>query len=93
MKITDLKPEHQDTLIGKLLTLKSKRNYYLKNTITFYNEMTKSEQKEYSELYEENESDIRILSSCIMEHQSIFNSILSNYNLSCVTFLAKEFTI
>ena len=93
MKIADLKPEHQDTLIGQLLTLKSRREYYLKNTMPFYSEMTKSEQKEYSELYDENESDIRILSECIMQNQSIFNHILSNYNLSCVTFLAKEFSM
>lgn len=87
MTTTNLKPQHQTTVIGQLLDLKEQIKYHETHTAPFYNEMAEWERKEYVAVYKDNVSDFHKKIEYIKNNEANFNEILSQYNLSVATFI------
>lgn len=73
LQFTDLKPQHQSSVIGQILEAKSQIVYMEANTLPFLDQMEAWESKEYSSIY----SDLK---SYISENQSHFNLLLNQYS-------------
>ena len=89
MTTLKLRPEHQDTIIAKMLSLKSQIQYMNENVMPFLPDMEKWEAKEYSNVHAGYVRDLDEKKERIIEHEAYFNRILNHYNLTVVIFLAK----
>ncbi|MDB5288549.1 MAG: hypothetical protein JWR05_3498 [Mucilaginibacter sp.] len=89
METLALKPQHETTVIGQLLSLKSQLVYHAKNTAPFYNEMAIWEMKEYKAVNEDNEVEFLRLKNILISNQSTFNVLLSEYGHSVAVFVNK----
>lgn len=79
MKTLNLKPQHETTVIGQILSLKSQLSYHAKNIAPFYHEMEKWEQKEYKAVNADNETELERLKQIIISDKPAFNTFLSQY--------------
>jgi hypothetical protein len=84
-----LKPEHQDTVIGTFLSVERQIKYHIKNTLPFYAEMEEWDRKEYQEIYKSNIEQSEAMAVYMMQNESIFNKLLSDYGLTVILFIAK----
>lgn len=89
MTTLKLQPKHEDTVIAKMLSLKSQINYHIENVAPFYSEMEKYEAKEYKEIYSENVTELNEKKQYILENEMLFNNILSLYGLTVTIFLVR----
>ncbi len=87
MKLLKLKPQHEDTIIAKYLTLLNSVNHNKLNIEPYYNNMELWQQKEYIEVNNENLKQLEIFKQIMINNQSIFNDILSHYNITVTLFL------
>lgn len=89
MKNLILKPQHEDSVIGQLLALKSQLDYHKNEIAPKYYEMEKWEQKEYLSVDNDNQLQFDNLKNHIIENQCVFNALLNSYNLSVAVFVNK----
>ena len=89
MNTIKLNAKHQDSVIGQILELKNQITYHTENIAPFYSEMQAWEAKEYKSVYDENISRLSELKNMLIENESIFNEILSSYNLTVAVFINK----
>ena len=87
MKLLKLKPQHEDTIIAKYLTLLNSINYNKLNIEPYYNNMELWQQKEYIEVNNENLKQLEMYKLTMIEYSDIFNNILSHYNTTVTLFL------
>lgn len=80
LQFTDLKPQHQSSVIGQILEAKSQIVYMEANTLPFLDQMEAWESKEYSSIYSDLKKQIADLKSYISENQSHFNLLLNQYS-------------
>lgn len=79
MKTLTLKPQHETTVIGQMLSLKSQIEYHNKNIAPFYHEMGKWEMKEYQSVLSDNETELERLKQIIISDKPTFNQFLQQY--------------
>ncbi|MGF7082975.1 hypothetical protein [Mucilaginibacter sp. UYCu711] len=79
MKTLKLKPEHETSVIGQILSLKSQLDYHKNNIAPFFHEMEKWEQKEYSAVNADNEVELERLKQHIIANTPTFNQFLQQY--------------
>ena len=84
-----LKPQHQDTMIGKLQELVQSRNYHEREIAPYYNSMQGWERKEYQKSQIDTINEIEKVKNYIIQNEKIFNDILVGYGMSSITFIAK----
>lgn len=89
MKTLILKPQHETTSIGLMLQYKSAIEYHNKNIAPRFNEMEKWEQKEYKKNLIDYTNSLEDNKKYIIENESFFNELLSQYNLSVSIFINK----
>jgi len=89
MTTLKLQAKHEDTLVGQYLNLVAQVNYHNANTAPFYSEMENWEMKEYVAVNNDNLEAIENCKKAMMENESIFNELLSAYNLSVAVFVNK----
>ena len=89
MKSSELKPQHQTSVIGRMLDIRNQIIYLKNNVIPFSYKMEKWEYKEYSLQFNNYKQELDELSDYIYKNESLFNEILSNYNLSVSVFINK----
>jgi|GEM_PF-4129110 len=90
MKRDNLKPQHQDTVIGQMLDLKAQINYHNDSIVPFYSELQVWEKKEYESVNNDNINKLAALEQYIIENESLFNLILIDYNMSVAIFINKH---
>lgn len=94
MKTLTLKPQHETTVIGKMLSLKSQIEYHKKNTAPFYHEMEKWEMKEYQSVLSDNETELERLKQIIIADKQTFNQFLSQYQSGlCVAMFVNIYIL
>ncbi len=76
-----------DSLLGKYSELVNKINYHNTSIAPFFSEMAAWEVKEYSDINEENLTEINFVKGAIMENEAIFNELLSDQNITVAEFL------
>lgn len=84
-----LKPQHETTVIGQIIDANRAVNYHNENTAPFYNQMEKWEMKEYKSVNDDNIAKIKILKDTLISNESLFNNLLSEYNLTTTIFIAR----
>jgi hypothetical protein len=84
-----LKPQHQDSVIGQILSVKSAVNYYNYSLLPRYKEMDVWEANEYEVLNQKNLTELERLEKYIIKHEALFNGLLCEYDLTVTVFLAK----
>jgi hypothetical protein len=84
-----LKPQHQDSVIGQLLSLKSKLDYHKNEIAPNLYQLKDWEKKEYATVDYDNQLEFDCLKQYIIENQGVFNSLLNSYNLSVAIFVNK----
>lgn len=89
MTSKNLKPQHQSTIVGQLLEAKQAVNYHNKNIKPFLSDMENWEAKEYTDVNNDNLNKINNLKNVLIENESIFNPLLSEYELTVTIFIAK----
>lgn len=89
MKTLVLKPQHETSVIGQLLSLKSQINHHNQNIAPFYYNMIACEVKEYTAVNGENEAMFADLKKYLIGNEAVFNALLSQYNLSTSVFVNK----
>lgn len=89
MTRNNLKPQHQDSVIGQMLGLKAQITYHNDNIVPFYNEMKVWEKKEYDNVNNNNINKLAELKQYTIENESLFNLILIDYNMSVAIFINK----
>ncbi len=89
--MTIFAPQLQDSTLGQMIYLKTQIDYHLKNIIPFYSEMEFWERKEYEAVYSLNVSDLENKKKYVMEHESIYNELLSasKMSMSVTVFINK----
>jgi len=90
MEKLNLKPQHEDTVIGKLINLKSLLDEHKNNVKPLLSKMENWEKKESLQIYNDIKNEISELKNVITENESVFNSILGDYNLTVTMFLYKH---
>lgn len=89
METLSLKPQHQSSVIGQLLELKSQLQFHKTEIAPKFYQMEKWEQKEYIKVDSDNQNEFDTLKSYLIVNESIFNDILNHYNLSVAVFVNK----
>jgi hypothetical protein len=84
-----LKPHHQDSAIGQILSIKSAVNYHNDVVLPHYKEMDVWEANEYEVLNQKNLTELERLENYIKHHEALFNELLCEYDLTVTIFLAK----
>lgn len=87
MKIEQLKPQHQDSVIGVMISLNCQMMHYKSEILPYINDMAAWEAKEYVLINDSNAKQFDDCKAHIIENESIFNEMLSSYNLSVATFV------
>lgn len=94
MKKLTLKPQHETSVIGQMLSLKSQIDYHKKNTAPFYHEMDKWEMKEYAGVLADNEAELERLKQVIIADKATFNQFLSQYQSGlCVAMFVNTYIL
>ena len=88
MKISNLKPQHQYSVIGQTLSLKSQIDYHNQEIKQFLNEMEYWEAKEYKEVYNDNIKRLNDNINYMKSEESHFNDELSTYGYTVTVFVA-----
>jgi len=89
MATLTLKPQHEDSVIGQILSLKSQLNYHKHSIAPFTYEMEKWEIKEYEAINSDNYYKLEELKQYIISNEACFNELLSSYNMSVAIFVNK----
>ena len=87
MASLNLKPQHQDSALQTIMNLARSIKHFELFIFPKYSEMTDSERKESSAINEENVLAFESKKKYILENQSIFNELLSEYKISVTIFL------
>lgn len=82
-----LKPQHQDSVIGRMIETKKMLKYYESTVIPEINELKEWEQKEYWSNYRDYQKQFEDYKQYIKEKEASFNLLLCQYNLSVATFV------
>ena len=94
MKTLTLKPQHEKTVIGQMLSLKSQIVYHKENTTPFYHEMQAWEAKEYKAVLADNETELERLKQIIIADKAEFNAFLSQYQSGlCVAMFVNQYIL
>ena len=89
MQTLQLRPQHQDSVIGQMLKAKAAVNYYNAEILPNYKDMDAWEVNEYEVTNNANVAELERLEKYIIEHESLFNELLFEYGYTVTTFLAK----
>ena len=89
MQTLQLKPQHQDSVIGQILKMKALTEYYYNQVAPNISKMQNWEQKEYMSAHSANVAELERLEKYIIEHEALFNELLFEYGYTVTTFLAK----
>ncbi len=84
-----LKPQHQDSVIGQILAIKSAVNYHNDVVLPHYKEMDVWEANEYEVVNQKKLTELERLEKYIIKNEALFNDLLSGYDLTVTVFLAK----
>lgn len=89
MKTLQLTPQDQNNVIGKSLELKRSIEYITNDVKPHFEQMESWEVKEYKNVLENDSNELEQNKAYMMENQSVFNNVLSKYDLTVVTFISK----
>lgn len=89
MIATQLKPQHQDSVIGRALNAASAANYLKTEILPRYDEMEAWELNEYRNSYYDHLEELKGLKEYLIENKAHFNSLLSTYNMCVSIFITK----
>lgn len=80
---------HSDTLPFQSLELKKQINYYNNQIKTHFDEMEDFEINEYVQCYKDNIILLKENKKTMMNNESVFNKLLSCYNITTTIFCTK----
>jgi hypothetical protein len=89
METLKLEEKHYGNVIDQMLKLKSRINYHITEIVPNLSSMYSYEEKEYIVIYNSCLAELKFLKNLIIEHEAIFNEILTCYNLSVSVFINK----
>lgn len=85
--------QNQDGVLGQLLNANDEIIYLETEIFSRVAEMENWEEEEYQSNYNDLKKVIKELKEYIVNFEAFFNTILSPYNLSVATFIAKHIVI
>jgi len=89
METLKLEEKHHGNVIDQMLKLKTRINYHKNEIVPNFYKMYSYEEKEYLAIHNDCLAELKFLKNLIIEHEAIFNEILSSYNLSVSVFINK----
>jgi hypothetical protein len=84
-----LKPQHQDSVIGQILKMKALVDYYYNKVAPNVSKMQNWKAKEYIDANSANLTELERMKNYIKQHEALFNGLLCEYDLTVTVFLAK----
>lgn len=94
MKTLTLNPQHETTVIGQILSLKSAIAYHKNNIAPFLHEVAAWEQKEYLAVNADNETELERLKQIIIADKPTFNQFLQQYQSGlCVAMFVNIYIL
>lgn len=94
MKTLILKPQHETTVIGQMLSLKSQIEYHRSNIAPFLYQVEAWEQKEYLSVNANNEAELERLKQIIIADKPTFNTLLQEYQSGfCVSLFINKYIL
>lgn len=94
MKTLILKPQHETTVIGQMLSLKSQVEYHKNSIAPFLYQVAAWEQKEYLSVNADNENELERLKQIIIADKPTFNAFLQQYQSGlCVSLFVNKYIL
>lgn len=89
MEKINFKPIHQDSIPCKCIELKKQIDYYCAKISPNFDDMEDWQINEYKQVYKDNIEALNGFICNMRANESIFNEVLSCYNLTVTTFIRK----
>lgn len=94
MKTLTLKPQHETTVIGQMLSLKSAIEYHKKEIAPNLHEVATWEKKEYNAVNADNIAELERLKAIIIADKPTFNQFLQQYQSGlCVALFINKYIL
>jgi hypothetical protein len=94
MKTMIIKPQHETTVIGQMLSLKSQIDYHKKEIAPNLYQVEEWEQKEYLAVNAANKLELERLKQVIIEDKPTFNNFFQQYSSGlCVAIFINKYIL